>query len=262
MSHPLDRRRFLASTAALGVALSADAHPSPGRAEREFYELRRYKLDSPEQRELLLAHLQDALLPALGRAGLAPIGVFAAAEDGEDHDVHMLLPFKNLATLETLDESLAADSVYTKAAAAWFARTEPVYTRLESRLLQAFHSIPVLELPAQTASRAPRLFELRTYESVNADAARRKVTMFDEGETQLMRDVGLAPVFFGATRIGHDVPNLTYMLSAEDDSSHQAHWQAFLAHPEWTRMKADPRFAGTVSKITKTFLRPVDFSQI
>ena len=51
-----------------------------------------------------------------------------------------------------------------------------------------------------------RIFELRLYESHNIDSARRKVKMFDDGETQLMRDTGLGPVFFGRTLAGPDSP--------------------------------------------------------
>ncbi len=269
MTRSIDRRRFLAGSVAAAAAVGA---PSPARAgaaagsraEREFYELRRYHIESGEQQDLVLEHLEASLLPALGRAGLDRIGVFVSAEEGDGHDVHMLLPFRSLAVLGDLDGTLAKDPVYQEAARSHFERTDKnaAYTRIESRLLQAFSGMPVIELPASTGDRAPRIFELRTYESRNADAARRKVEMFDEGEIQLMRDVGLGPVFYGATRIGHDVPNLTYMLSATDRKSHAEHFQAFLASPEWEQMKAIPRYLGTVSKITNWFLKPVGFSHI
>ena len=86
--------------------------------------------------------------------------------------------------------------------------------------------------------------------------------MFDTGETQVMRDTGLAPVFFGETLIGPDVPNLTYMLSAANEEEHKAHWKAFMVHPEWQRMKKLPKYKDTVSKITNYFLVPADCSQI
>ena len=86
--------------------------------------------------------------------------------------------------------------------------------------------------------------------------------MFDKGEIQIMRDVKLAPVFYGATLIGSRVPNLTYMLSAPDMPAHEKHWDAFRNHPEWTRMKGLARYKGTVSKITNGFVVPTDYSQI
>lgn len=255
MSTSLDRRSFLAGSAALPAALSAS--PSPQADRREWYALRRYRLGSAEGRASLLAHMEGALLPALSRAGLDRVGVFQSAEDKGDHDLHVLLPSSSLEGLATLDEQLAADGEYVEATRAWSAGPA-VYTRIESRLLHAFVSIPVIESPGEAAS----YFELRVYESKNVDAARRKVLMFDEGETQLMRDVGLGPVFFGATRIGHDAPNLTYMLAAESAEAHKEHWKAFLAHPEWDRIKVLPQYADTVSKISNWFLKRAACSQL
>jgi hypothetical protein len=255
MSPSLDRRRFLAGSVALPAALSSA--PVLQDEPREWYVLSRYRLDSAANRALLLDHLAGALLPALKRAGLDRVGVFVAAHDGEDHDVHVLLPSRDLERLVTLDEVVAGDGEYSEATRAWSAGGA-VYTRIESRLLHAFASIPVIEAPGEAGA----YLELRTYESKNADAARRKVLMFDEGETQLMRDVGLAPVFFGATRVGHDAPNLTYMLSAESPAAHKEHWKAFLSHPEWDRIKVLPRYADTVSKISNWFLQRADCSQL
>lgn len=260
LSHALSRRHVLAGTvAAAAAARSAAAHPSAGR---EWYELRRYRVAGAEKQAVVLAHLRDALVPALGRVGVGPVGVFVPAEGEEGHDVHALLTFPELARLDGLDEALAADVDFVEAAREYYAATDEdaAYVRIESRLLHAFSGMPRVEVPTKGA--APGLYELRTYESRTADAARRKVEMFDRGEIELMREVGLGPVFYGATRIGHDVPNLTYMLSATDAEAHAAHWKAFLAHPDWDRMKVLPRYATTVSKIVKTMLRPAPFSAI
>ena len=63
---------------------------------------------------------------------------------------------------------------------------------------------------------------LRIHESHNKDKARRKVAMFNDGEINIMREVKLAPVFYGETLISNDVPNLTYMLSGADLETHQS----------------------------------------
>lgn len=260
MSQSFSRRHVLAGAVAAVAAPASGA--SPRAAAREWYELRRYRIEDSEKQALVLDHLRDALVPALGRAGVGPVGVFVPADGEEGHDVHVLLTLPELAHLDGLDETLAADGDFVEAAREHYAATDEdaAYTRIESRLLHAFRGMPALETPAR--GDAPRLYELRTYESRTADAARRKVEMFDTGEIELMREVGLGPVFFGATRIGHDVPNLTYMLSATDAEAHAAHWRAFLAHPDWAVMKVIPRYATTVSKIVKTMLAPAPFSQV
>ena len=128
--------------------------------------------------------------------------------------------------------------------------------------MKAFAGIPVLEQPAYSKEKKPRLFELRTYESHNAHMAQLKVEMFNKGEIDIMREVGLGPIFFGETLISNDVPNLTYMLSAENEEAHKTHWKGFGPHPEWQKLKKMPRYKGTVSKIISTMLAPTKGSQL
>ena len=77
-----------------------------------------------------------------------------------------------------------------------------------------------------------------------------------------MRSVGLGPIFFGQALIGPNLPHLTYMLSAESQDAHKNHWGAFGKHPVWNKLKNDPQYADTVSKITNRFLIPTPYSQI
>jgi hypothetical protein len=45
-------------------------------------------------------------------------------------------------------------------------------------------------------------------------------------------------------------------------AAHDANWDTFRKHPEWNRIKAIPKYKGTVSNITKTFLKATPYSQI
>ena len=77
-----------------------------------------------------------------------------------------------------------------------------------------------------------------------------------------MRDVKLAPLFYGETLIGNDVPNRTYMLTAPNMEAHDAHWNGFRTHPKWQVMKKIERYKNTVSKINRWYLAPTDYSQL
>ena len=90
----------------------------------------------------------------------------------------------------------------------------------------AFAGMPRIKLPVCSVQR-PRLFEMRTYESHSELKALKKVEMFNAGEIESMRHVGLAPVFYGQALIGPGLPHLTYMLSAESEEAHKKHWTAF-----------------------------------
>jgi hypothetical protein len=86
--------------------------------------------------------------------------------------------------------------------------------------------------------------------------------MFDDGEIDVMKDVGMAPVFFGQALAGRDLPHLTYMTGASDLATHLANWKKFGTHPGWVKMKGDPQYADTVSKNIPYFLAPTAYSQI
>jgi hypothetical protein len=80
---------------------------------------------------------------------------------------------------------------------------------MESSLLRAFSGMPRIEVPPAAGQRAPRIFELRTYESHSKKANRTKIEMFNRGEIGIFRRTGLRPVFFGETLVGAGQPNLT-----------------------------------------------------
>ena len=86
--------------------------------------------------------------------------------------------------------------------------------------------------------------------------------MFDAGEIALMQELSLSPVFYGQALVGRDLPHLTYMLCSPDRATHKKNWTAFTVHPVWVKLKADPQYADTVSKVTSRFLVPTAYSQI
>jgi hypothetical protein len=103
---------------------------------------------------------------------------------------------------------------------------------------------------------------MRTYESFSEDRARAKVEMFNDGEIGIFPECGFENVFFGESLVGPGLPNLKYMLAAPDMPTNEKGWKTFLEHPDFVRMKDDPKYADTVSKITKLFLEPADYSQV
>ncbi len=275
ISECIQSRSFLCLSLAMVLAMSCSpaveneaseepASQTAGENMLEYYELRVYRIDSLEKQEVVSRYLETALVPALNRMGIDRVGVFTLQEPADDFSIFALIPYPTLDHLTRLSDVLDQDADYQQVASEYFAASidDPAYERIENKLMKAFDSIPVMELPRQTAGREARIFELRTYESHHENAAYRKVQMFDEGETQIMRETGLGPVFFGEVLVGHDVPNLTYMLSSTDRETHKKSWEAFLAHPDWVRMKAMDRYKDTVSKIANWFLVPTPYSQI
>jgi hypothetical protein len=106
---------------------------------------------------------------------------------------------------------------------------------------------------------------LRRYESPTEYAGKKKIEMFNEGgEIEVFKRTGLTPVFFGETLIGEARPNLTYMITFDNMEAHDRNWKTFGSDAEWKKISSMEEYADKklISKITRTFLKPVNFSQI
>jgi hypothetical protein len=264
----LQRRRFLASslaTSALALAGKSGAQPSTGKPH-EYYELRKYLMQNGPQTKLTESYLSDALIPALNRLGMSPIGAFNLSIGPETPTLYVLIPSTSVDALVTSDLRLAQDQQFLEAAAPfWNApAAAPPYVRIESTLLVAFEGWPKITPPTATAQHGKRMFELRTYESATNQDHVRKVEMFHKGEFEIFQKAGFAQVFYGDALIGPRLPHLTYMLSFADMAERDAKWDAFRNNPDWKKLSSDPRYAfePIVSSITNLILTPTASSQI
>ncbi|HEV2417770.1 MAG TPA: NIPSNAP family protein [Terriglobia bacterium] len=269
----MQRRHFLASSIAastlaagasvLGNATGSDA---AGESGREYYELRQYRLRSGPQARLTGNFLRNALLPALGRLGIGPVGVFNQLIGPENPSIYVLMPSSSLKTLVTVEASLAQDSAYQEAGKAFLSAPaeSPAFVRMESKLMIAFEGRPRLTLPPQTAGRSPRVFELRTYESPSDRDHIRKVEMFHHGEFDIFRAAGFYPVFYGDTLIGARMPNLTYMLAFDSLDERNRLWDAFQNAPAWKKLTGSPRYnyESIVTNVTNLIVGPTPYSEI
>lgn len=265
----MKRREFLKTSLTVSTlaGLSSAGLDSVAQTEngsREYYELRVYRLKAGAKTELLDSYLENAALPAWNRLGIKPVGAFTERDSKEAPAVYVLIPYSSLESFAEASGKLLADPELQKSGAAYLQspKDNPAFDRIESWLLLAFAGMPKLEQPAYSKERKSRMFELRTYESHSEVKALKKVQMFNSGEVELMRTVGLGPIFFGQALIGPNLPHLTYMLSAENQEQHSAHWAAFGKSPIWKNLLADPQYADTVSKSSNRFLIPTSYSQI
>lgn len=262
----MQRRDFLKSSLALTslAAMSSASTAAEKTPAREYYELRRYTMRRGPMPTRLDDFFRDAAVPAWNRAGVERVGVFDVTLGPDMPAKYVLLTYKSLADVETVDAKFAADA---KVAAADFNKlpaTDPGYVRKESSLMVAFRTIPQLEVPKQTKGNQSRIFELRTYESHSKAANRKKVEMFDNGEIALFRRTGLTPVFFGETLVGPRLPNLTYLLVFDDMNTREQAWNTFRNDPEWKKMSSTPGFtdAEIVTNISNAVLKPTAYSQL
>jgi hypothetical protein len=268
----MERRDFMTTLAAgaiggVATATAGAAQQGASTASPEFYLWRQYILRNGAAPRRLADYLQNAAIPALNRLGHTPLGVFEVVAGVPGPSTFVLTPLPTLDSLATLEARLEKDSEYLKAAAPYLdvTATDPAYIRMETTLLSAFPRFPRLVVPAATAAKGPRLFELRTYESPSEKAHLLKVKMFSElGEIEIFKRVGLTPVFFSRTLAGPRMPSLTYMLVHDNMAGREKSWDAFRNDPEWKKVASTPGFsdADIVSNITTIYLRPAAYSQV
>jgi NIPSNAP len=264
----LKRRTFLTAslaTAALAAAREGVGQP-PVATAHEYYQIRRYQLQAGPQTKITESYFGDALIPALTRMGMGPIGVFKLDYGPETPAFYVLIPGRSIEALAMIDLRLAQDPSFLKAAEPfWNApATAPAFLRVESSLLAAFEGWPRLTPPATTTTKSKRIFQLRTYESPSDQDHVRKVEMFHRGEFEIFQKAGCHPVFFGDTLMGPRMPNLTYMLSFANLTELEAGWAAFSADPDWKKLSSSARYSyeSIVSNISNLILSPLAASQI
>jgi hypothetical protein len=117
----LERRDFVTSAIAMaGVALSGGEGRAMAQAAQEFYLLRKYALRNGSQLALTQTYFEHALIPALNRMSITPVGAFKLDIGPETPTYYLLIPATSVETLATLDTRLAQDGEFLKASAAFW----------------------------------------------------------------------------------------------------------------------------------------------
>ena len=276
----MKRRDFLtagsAGLAVLTTAATASAQnrerlsarlrqtPATLTIPKQFIEVRKYAVKDAEKRAKLVEVLDQALIPALNRQGIKPVGVLVPIPSATKYanNVFVVFPHKTAESFVNVAAKLLADTAYMKDAAPIFETTskDPVYTDCETYFLQGFPTMPTIEVPDLGPN---RVFEWRFYRSFNIERNAAKIRMFDVGgELPLFREVGMNPIFFGDVIAGNWLPALMYMIGFSSMEAHAEAWKAFGAHPKWQAMRGLPEYADTATEIVNAIMTPSPGSQI
>ncbi len=258
----MERRNFLKSTAAMAAVTATGSVMASNNLpveDKEFYEFRIYQLTGGGAKGTLKSYLTEALLPLFNKYGIK-LGAFEEFDKEDPPKVYTLFVYPSSQVYFQLQKELTTNNDYLSAAKSYFElpAAKPVFERYETFLMEAFDGLPKLKFPEKNRG----LFELRTYESYNEGAARRKIAMFNDEELPLFEKVKLHPVFFSKILAGKFMPALMYMLWFKDMDEREANWKVFVDSPEWKAMSTKPIYADTVSKVRRKFLTPTDYSQI
>ena len=207
----------------------------------QYYEVRSYVLGEKGDAAAIDEYLSKALLPALGRQGVGPVGVFTNSEDDKTGSARIIvvIPHDDANSVAAVKSRVEADSGYQAAAKAYLDRgpKESPYQRIESELLIAMDCMPLAKVPDGSLDNQDRVFELRIYESPNERLGNLKVEMFNSGEVPIFLDCKIQPIFIGQSVVGPYTPNLTYLTMYSSEAARGEAWNAFRVHPDWQVLK-------------------------
>ena len=231
-----------------------------------FTEVRKYTVKNTDKQSKLVEILDNALIPALNRQGIKPVGVLVPTAEGNEakyaNNVFVVAQHNTADSFVNANTKLLADNQYMKDAAPIFETNSkaPVYIDCETFLLKNFPSVPKIEVPNLSPD---RVFQWRLYRSFNIERNAAKVKMFDKGgEIPLFREVGMHPIFFGDVVAGTRMPALLYMIGFPSQAKRDAAWKEFGSHPKWQEMRVDPQYKDTATEIDNVVLKPSPGSQI
>lgn len=232
---------------------------------REYYQLKVYSFNTDEQVQATDNFLKNAFLPALKRLGIAEVGVFKPRETDSitPKKTYVLIPFGTLSQFEGLDAALDKDVKYLASGKEYLmaAHDHAPYQRIQSTMLKAFADMAKMEPSKLDGPRADRIYELRSYEGATEALYKKKVDMFNAGgEVALFDRLNFNAVFYAEVLSGSQMPNLMYLTTHANQEIRDANWKAFSDSPEWTVLKALPKYQNTVSRNETLFLYPTDYS--
>ncbi len=234
-------------------------------ASRDYYQIQIFRLTGKVQEEKVDNFLKNAYLPALHRAGIQKVGVFKPIESDTTSGkrVYVWIPFKSLDHFAKIQDELTKDQLYQTKGFEFLGAPfdQKPFIRKESVLLKAFPDAPNFFIPNHKTAPAERIYELRSYEGPTENLFRKKVKMFNEGgEIKLFKNLNFNAVFYAEVISGSTMPNLMYLTTFADMPAHDAHWDAFRAHPDWKKLSAIEEYKNTVSNSVKILMHPTDYS--
>ncbi len=271
----MNRRNFVAGAAGASllapISMAAESQNSETPAHKPpahkpmILELRKLQLrnTTDNQRGRATDFLSKTYAPALTQAGAVTVGLFSPVIAADSPFVLALASYPSLDAFDQVQTKLWSDESFSKEAEK--ATSGPLlFQRMEVSLLKGFPGFPGIELQQGDTGKTGRIFEMRTYESSTPISLKKKIKMFEDGEIDIFRKYGLAPIFFGEQLAGGKMPNLTYMVAFENVTTRDANWRGFATSAEWKKLSSTPGLSDgdVVSNISNMLLSPLPGSQV
>jgi len=220
------------------MSLSGLAQTGTAANKTGVYLLQRFYLQQGTQSARMHDYLGKAALPALSKVHSGPKIVLEGLVVPHSPQVVVILGFQSIEEFWAVRAKLNADKELENAFEAWQAGAEPPFERQTNALLEATDYSPEV-VPLDPQPQAPRIFELRVYNSPTYRQLRAVHERFAGPEIRIFHRSGVHPILYTSTVIGPDMPNLTYVIPFADLAAREKAWNAFSADPEWPKVRQE-----------------------
>lgn len=231
----MDRRSFFGIIAASPLANRAFAQGAAAKKTGCFL-LQHYYLQLGSQAARIADYLTKTYLPALAKIHSGPTLVLDAQLSPHLPLVTVVSGYQSVGEMWAVRTRLNADKPFEAATDAWQAGPEPPFDSMTTELLEAAEFSPEFA-PLDPQPKTPRIFEMRVYQTRTLKELRGLKERFAEAEVRILAKAGAQPILFGATAIGPDNPNLTWMIAFEDMAAREKFNAAFAADPDWIKLR-------------------------
>jgi len=258
----MNRRSVLGIMAGAPLARAAFAQGAAAR-KPGCYLLQHYGLQLGSQATRLADYLSKTYLPALAKVQSVPTLVLDAQLSEHLPTVTVVSAYASVEEVWSVRAKMNADKAFEDATDAWQGGAEPPFDSLATELLEAAEFSPALA-PLNPQPKAPRVFEMRIYQTRTLKELRGLKQRFGDAEIKLLARAGAQPMLFGTTVFGSDNPNLTWMMAFEDTIAREKFSAAFAADPDWIKLRQQSldRYGQIPSFRRLTLYRATDYSPI
>jgi hypothetical protein len=232
----MNRRSFSGMIAATPALASLAFAQGAAAGKTGCFLLQHYYLQLGSQATRLTDYLSKSYLPALAKVHSGPTLVLDAQLSPHLPLVTVVSGYQSVEQAWGARTRLNADKAFEAATDAWQAGAEPPFDSLTTELLEAAEFSPEFA-PLDPQPKAPRVFEMRVYQTRTLKELRGLKERFAEAEVKILAKDGAQPILFGATAIGPDNPNLTWMIAFEDMAAREKFNAAFAADPDWIKLR-------------------------
>jgi hypothetical protein len=229
----MNRRKF---AAVAGIAAAGVLGRAQSAEKIRFLALDTWQLKNGSEVTRLNDWLGNNLVPAVSKLTPGPVLVLEAVFAPRVPQIMMLTGYSSFEQIAATQDKLNSDAALKAAYEKIEAVTEPLYETRTTSILEPTPYSPAIAVEKRDKA---RYYEVRIYHAPTEWQFRALHDRMLGPVAKLFKVHGIEPLFYSTTRVGPNMPNITYMIPWDSLAAREKAWDAFGADPEWVKARKD-----------------------